>query len=295
MAETWDETKPAGSRSPTLGDNDIREFKRGIRERLAEDHQFEAAEDPAFGATDYKIGKHNFVTLVQRNTSKVTGSDEVAFVCKSVSGNPELLLTPPSAGTDRQLTKNSSANLNLNSGDFAAGIIPSGSFAAGALNSSDIAADQINSSHIADNSIALAMMLAESVDSDQFIDGSIDMKHLSAGVFQVFGDYSEYSDNTAAWVTLWQSYFVCPNDPTSLKCIARAKKSGGNGEMQFRVNGTGGAAATVNGDTYQQEILTAVDISGLTPGTVYSIDIRGKSSGGGDTVYLQGFVIYKDA
>lgn len=33
--ETWDETKPAGSRNANLGDDDIREYKRAMRERLA--------------------------------------------------------------------------------------------------------------------------------------------------------------------------------------------------------------------------------------------------------------------
>jgi hypothetical protein len=304
MAETWDESKPAGSRSPTLGDDDVREFKRSMRERLAEDHEFESTESPAFGATNYKIGKHNFITLVQRNTSKVTASDEVAFVCKAVSENPEVLLTPPSAGTDRQLTKNSGANLNLNSGDFASGIIPAGSLSAATVNSSNIvdgavvsakiAADQVNSSHIANSSISLAMMLANAIDSDQYVDGSIDFKHLSAGMFQIFGDFNEYSDTTGSWNTVWSSYFICPNDPTSLKAICRCKYVGFAGKVRFGVNGVYGTDTSVNQTSYTQEPVGAVDISGLTPGTVYEINIQLKSSGG-DEAYMQGFMIYKDA
>ncbi|MHA2068231.1 MAG: hypothetical protein ACXABY_28045, partial [Candidatus Thorarchaeota archaeon] len=38
---TWNqafETKPAGSRSPKYGDDDIREHKEGVRERIAKEH-----------------------------------------------------------------------------------------------------------------------------------------------------------------------------------------------------------------------------------------------------------------
>lgn len=81
LIETWDESKPAGSRALSLGDNDIREDKRAVRERLAVEHNFF---DDEAGETN--IGIHKLVTLLEQashpaqlaNTlriySKLTGS-----------------------------------------------------------------------------------------------------------------------------------------------------------------------------------------------------------------------------
>lgn len=202
MAETWDESKPAGSRSPTLGDDDIRESKRAIRERAAEDHVAEATENPAFGAVGgYKIGKHKFVTLAQRNTSKVTDSDEVAFVCKEVSGNPEVMLTPPSAGTDRQITKNAGANLNLNSGDFANSIITTNlindlavtnaKIGADAVTAAKIGAGEVGSSEIAANAVKASQLDTGAVGANQIIAAGVTPAKL--GSFEAAGGNDYYA------------------------------------------------------------------------------------------------------
>lgn len=112
MAETWDESKPAGSRSPTLGDDDIREFKRAVRERLAEDHDFEATESPAFGASDYTIGKHKYCTLLEQSTDKTTLANEIALEAKLVGSNSELYVVPESAGTPLLITRGNVSKLN---------------------------------------------------------------------------------------------------------------------------------------------------------------------------------------
>ncbi|NIS51675.1 MAG: hypothetical protein GWN94_11300, partial [Phycisphaerae bacterium] len=113
---------------------------------------------------------------------------------------------------------------------------------------------------IANDSIAASMMLANSIDSAQYVDNSIDMKHLSPGVFQVFGDYNEYSlSDTTSYTTIWQSYFVCPNDPTSLKLHARCKKVGGNGGIRLRVNAVAGTDKSIDNSVYERETPGAVD------------------------------------
>jgi hypothetical protein len=174
MAETWDESKPAGSRSPALGDDDIREFKRAVRERLAEDHNFASTENPAFGAGGgYKIGKHDFVTLVQRDTSKTTTSDEVSFACKSVSGNPEVLLTPPSAGTDRQITKNSSANLNLVSGDFDNFLLKAGFYDTGSIDGDDIAGYGVKAANLDTGAVTTGKITDYAVGASQLNTGGV--------------------------------------------------------------------------------------------------------------------------
>jgi hypothetical protein len=112
MAETWDEAKPAGSRSPTLGDDDIREFKRAVRERLAEDHDFEASESPAFGAASSTIGKHKYATLVEQSSDKTTLENEVCLINKAVSSQSELHIIPENGGSAKQLTANNASKFN---------------------------------------------------------------------------------------------------------------------------------------------------------------------------------------
>ena len=51
-----------------------------------------------------------------------------------------------------------------------------------AINGSKIADDAVDSEHIADGAIDLAHMSANSVDSDQYVDGSIDRVHLAADI-----------------------------------------------------------------------------------------------------------------
>ncbi|MHC4639665.1 MAG: hypothetical protein ACYTBV_19530 [Planctomycetota bacterium] len=112
MAETWDETKPAGSRNPIFGDDDIREFKRAMRERLAEDHEFESTESPAFGDANYKIGKHRYVTLLETSGDKTTLENEICIIAKNLAGNPEMYIVPESGGSGVLLTRDNASKFN---------------------------------------------------------------------------------------------------------------------------------------------------------------------------------------
>ncbi|NNF99483.1 MAG: hypothetical protein HKM93_08905 [Desulfobacteraceae bacterium] len=104
MAETWDETKPAGTRNPKLGDDDIREHKRAIRERMAEEHHMEAIETTAYGSAGSQIGRHKKITLIEQAANPVTLADELALIAKDVTGHPELFLVPELGGAAIQLT-----------------------------------------------------------------------------------------------------------------------------------------------------------------------------------------------
>lgn len=96
--ETWDETKPAGSRARSLGDDDIREFKRALRERLATDHDIRADES---GITT--IGYHKQVTLIEA-ANIGTGANGLPILgAQTVSGKPELVYTDED-NNDIQLT-----------------------------------------------------------------------------------------------------------------------------------------------------------------------------------------------
>ena len=83
--ETWDETKPAGSRARSLGDDDIREGKRAIRERLATDHDFRADES----GID-TIGYHKAVHLMVETSDPTKKADMGILYTKDVSSKAEL-------------------------------------------------------------------------------------------------------------------------------------------------------------------------------------------------------------
>ncbi len=104
MAEIWDETKPAGSRNPILGDDDIREFKRAVRERLASDHEFASAESPAFGDSGSVIGLHKKVTLTEQ-TSDPTVPENTFGVFGKLHGSQCELHLKDEAGNVVRLTE----------------------------------------------------------------------------------------------------------------------------------------------------------------------------------------------
>jgi hypothetical protein len=141
------------------------------------------------------------VTLVQRETSKVTDSDEVAFICKDVSGNPEVMLTPPDAGTDRQLTKNKGANLNLNSGDFEDYLIKAGFYNSGSIDGDDIAALGVKTANLDDLAITAAKIATNNVGPSQLDTGAVGADQIAdngvtpakLGGFEVAGDNAYYS------------------------------------------------------------------------------------------------------
>jgi hypothetical protein len=96
--ETHNEAKPAGDRARSLGDDDIREKDRAIRERFAVDHV-----SPADESGEKAVGIH------KQTTMRASGSDPTAYAdigtvfCKLVSGVIELCYKD-SAGSVKQLT-----------------------------------------------------------------------------------------------------------------------------------------------------------------------------------------------
>lgn len=108
------ETTPLGGRARSLGDDDIRDFKRAIRERLAIDHQFAADES---GNT--KIGTHKKLTLSQDYAgADPTAYDDVSYLyLKTVSGILELFWMDKN-GVPVQLTTGGKLNDIFKSGDW---------------------------------------------------------------------------------------------------------------------------------------------------------------------------------
>lgn len=95
--ETWDETKPAGTRDANLGDDDIREFKRGLTERFR-------AGGVEWPTTDNaNAGLYNYIKFIEQSGNPTSEANRAYLLCKDVSGVTELYWMD-SAGTITQLT-----------------------------------------------------------------------------------------------------------------------------------------------------------------------------------------------
>jgi hypothetical protein len=112
MTETWNETTPASTEVPTLGDDRIRELKRALRERLAMDHDFEASESTAFGDTGSTIGMHEALRLKEQSSSPTTLANVAGvWAADDGAGNTELYMRGPSDGSIIQLTEGGMATI----------------------------------------------------------------------------------------------------------------------------------------------------------------------------------------
>ncbi len=83
-SKTWNENAPAGSDNPRQGDDEIRDFKVAIRERLAVDHFFTAGH-----ADDENVGQHSKVTLRQ-GASPTEVADKNILFSEDVDAVPQV-------------------------------------------------------------------------------------------------------------------------------------------------------------------------------------------------------------
>ncbi len=116
--ETWDETIPAGSRNISLGDDDIRELKRALRERLATDHHFL---DDETGSTT--VGYHDKVTFIEQASDPTAVTDTGMLYTKDVSDVSELFYQDQ-AGNIYQITSNGKLNSQTIDGVIPAANLP---------------------------------------------------------------------------------------------------------------------------------------------------------------------------
>lgn len=92
----WDETKPAGTRSKLLGDDDIREFKQQVRERMAVDHYALATE-----SADPLIGYHKKATLLEQASDPAAVADALILYTKLADSYSDLYGRHENAGVQR--------------------------------------------------------------------------------------------------------------------------------------------------------------------------------------------------
>ena len=93
---SWDETKPAGTRDVNLGDDDMREFKTQLREILAQDHKMDSS------GQDTDWGYHNKITLLVQTAITALTNAGIVY-SKVVDGAVELHYTDDS-GNEIQIT-----------------------------------------------------------------------------------------------------------------------------------------------------------------------------------------------
>lgn len=94
---SWDETKPSGSRALNLGDDDIREFKSAIRERLQGGGMYFPS------SHDESAGLFNWVKFIEQSANPTQEANRAFFFTKDVGGITEFYWMD-SAGTVTQLT-----------------------------------------------------------------------------------------------------------------------------------------------------------------------------------------------
>jgi hypothetical protein len=93
---SWDETKPAGTRSKLLGDDDIREFKQQFRERFGEDHYTLQNE-----SDDALVGFHKKATLLEQASDPASLADAFIIYSKLADSYSDLYGRHENAGVQR--------------------------------------------------------------------------------------------------------------------------------------------------------------------------------------------------
>lgn len=102
-----DETKPAGSRSIKLGDNDIREFKTQVREVMDIDHKFDSS------GQDADMGKHDQVSLLEKADIGTGAEGKPILGAQTINGKAELVFTDED---DNDIQVTSAGKVKLASG-----------------------------------------------------------------------------------------------------------------------------------------------------------------------------------
>ncbi len=110
LSDTLDPATPAGSESPTQGDDRIRELKRAFIERFQVEHTFPESGGVYDGAT---VGYHKLIRLPEQSSAPSTPASYGALYTKDTGGQPELFFREESSGDEVQLTSAGSLNITL--------------------------------------------------------------------------------------------------------------------------------------------------------------------------------------
>ena len=140
-------------------------------------------------------------------TGHLTMGEDTHIIFEGASDDAhETTLTVADPSADRTITIPNVTGTIVTTGDtatvtatmMAANSVDSSELVDGSIDASHIANDAVNSQHYAAGSIDLEHMSANSVDSDQYVDGSIDLAHMSANSV----DSDQYVDGSIDHVHL---------------------------------------------------------------------------------------------
>lgn len=140
---TYDIATPLGSDAPSVLDDRDREAKAAVQERQNVDHYWPLTGTEVSAAD---AGKHRYVTFREPNDLTTMSADESALFSKDVNSLTEFHWIDESDNV-----------LQITSG--------------GQL--------YVVTASIADANVTLALMADDSIDSDQYVDGSIDTAHIA--------------------------------------------------------------------------------------------------------------------
>ncbi len=113
---TYDTTTPAGTDSPSIIDDRIRETKLAVQERQNVDHYWPLAGSQVSHAD---AGKHRKVTFQEVLGTKPTLTDGQLAIYTKLTDSNEAIWLESDAGTERQLTTGSALALKLTDADGA--------------------------------------------------------------------------------------------------------------------------------------------------------------------------------
>lgn len=308
--ETWDaayEADPADA-TADVGDGagEIRDAKVNIRERIAKDHYM------AIAGTDADHGEHSKVTFQAQHAAGSPGANKGFLYTTDVAGKAELhfkdeddnVIILTSAGSIGSATM----NLLGNNATLAGTLDVTGAADLSSTLKGDTIDEHTGAAGVTVEGVLLKDSLiqtAECIDSDQYIDGSIDAEHFAAdivtpekiahGTAMVVnqGDESDGIYSTGYTAILY-FYVMCPEGPTALQCYARIKSAGSPIIVTVRVTveGLTPITATHNTATYTWKDVGSVDMSGQTPGDFFGIVVELKTSNGVAAVTCQGVAIW---
>lgn len=105
---------------------------------------------------------------------------------------------------------------------------------------------------------------------------SVDPAKCYAGTLNPVQDASTYSTNNTSWKTVKEFRFLCPTNPTSMRVYLEVKNDNNNYKAYGRavIAGIGSSGPYRENDDWGWMDCGSVDLSGLTPGTVYTIAIQ---------------------
>jgi hypothetical protein len=108
LTDTLDVATPAGTDTPTEGDDRIREEKRAWVERFAIDHTIPAVGTTYDGAT---VGYHKAIRLPEQAAAPSTPASYGGIYTKDSGTQPELFYREESSGDEVQITSNGALNI----------------------------------------------------------------------------------------------------------------------------------------------------------------------------------------